>query len=80
MTAVRDRFRVLHERGLFLLPNPWDVGSARELGVRRISTGGSPAWAACGALRDAARELQQSGTTSFRDHVLTAAEIDRALS
>ena len=27
----RARFRALHERGCFLLPNPWDVGSARLL-------------------------------------------------
>ena len=28
----RDRFRQLHERGLFIMPNPWDIGSARILG------------------------------------------------
>ena len=27
----RARFRALHERGCFVLPNPWDVGSARML-------------------------------------------------
>jgi len=27
----RDRFRRLHERGLFLMPNPWDIGSAKIL-------------------------------------------------
>ena len=27
----RNRFRQLHERGLFLMPNPWDIGSARIL-------------------------------------------------
>jgi methylisocitrate lyase len=27
----RDRFRRLHERGLFVMPNPWDIGSARIL-------------------------------------------------
>ena len=29
--ATRDRFRTLHERDLFVLPNPWDVGSALVL-------------------------------------------------
>ena len=32
--AVSDRrkaFRALHERGCFVIPNPWDVGSARYL-------------------------------------------------
>ncbi len=34
MTTVADRrrtFRALHESGCFILPNPWDVGSARYL-------------------------------------------------
>lgn len=30
-TARRDRFRQLHEHGLFVMPNPWDIGSARIL-------------------------------------------------
>lgn len=30
-TARRERFRQLHERGLFVMPNPWDLGSARIL-------------------------------------------------
>jgi 2-methylisocitrate lyase-like PEP mutase family enzyme len=31
MTTVIDRFRRLHESGCFVLPNPWDIGSARFL-------------------------------------------------
>lgn len=40
-TAHRDRFRSLHEAGIFVMPNPWDVGSARLLeavGFRAIAT------------------------------------------
>jgi len=29
--ARRETFRALHERGCFVIPNPWDVGSARYL-------------------------------------------------
>lgn len=29
--ARRQRFRALHEDGCFVIPNPWDVGSARYL-------------------------------------------------
>jgi len=29
--ARRQAFRLLHERGCFIIPNPWDVGSARYL-------------------------------------------------
>jgi 2-methylisocitrate lyase-like PEP mutase family enzyme len=34
MTSVADRnrrFRELHQNGCFLLPNPWDIGSAKYL-------------------------------------------------
>jgi len=31
LTARRKAFRRLHERGCFVIPNPWDVGSARYL-------------------------------------------------
>jgi 2-methylisocitrate lyase-like PEP mutase family enzyme len=31
LAARRMAFRALHERGCFVIPNPWDVGSARYL-------------------------------------------------
>jgi 2-methylisocitrate lyase-like PEP mutase family enzyme len=31
LSARRKAFRVLHEQGCFVIPNPWDVGSARYL-------------------------------------------------
>lgn len=44
MTAIADRrrtFRRLHESGCFVIPNPWDVGSARylqSLGFEALAT------------------------------------------
>jgi len=41
MSTAIDRFRQLHESGCFVLPNPWDVGSARllvHLGSRALAT------------------------------------------
>jgi 2-methylisocitrate lyase-like PEP mutase family enzyme len=44
MATVDERrraFRALHERGCFVMPNPWDVGSARHLehlGFRALAT------------------------------------------
>lgn len=44
MTDIADRrraFRRLHESGCFVVPNPWDVGSARllaQLGFRALAT------------------------------------------
>ena len=41
MNELRDRFRALHTEGLFVMPNAWDVGSARLLastGFHAIAT------------------------------------------
>src|ERR1700750_531782 len=44
MSDSTDRcraFRRLHERGCFVIPNPWDVGSARvleQLGFKALAT------------------------------------------
>ncbi len=44
MASVSDRrltFRQLHESGCFVLPNPWDIGSARvleQLGFKALAT------------------------------------------
>lgn len=48
-----------------LLPGGPDVAALAALGVRRISVGGAFAFAALGAVVDAARELREDGTTGF---------------
>ena len=43
-SVKRARFRALHEEGCFILPNPWDVGSARKLeklGFKALATTGA---------------------------------------
>ncbi len=49
LTAKREAFRRLHDSGTFLIPNPWDVGSAKllaGLGFKALaSTSGGMAWA-----------------------------------
>src|SRR3954464_759751 len=40
-SARREAFRALHERGCFVIPNPWDVGTARylrHLGFKALAT------------------------------------------
>lgn len=40
-TVRRDAFRKLHESGCFLIPNPWDIGTARylrHLGFKALAT------------------------------------------
>lgn len=52
--AAVDRFRELHRAGCFVLPNPWDAGTAKVgSGLLRV------AW---GAFLRAARELHAAGT------------------
>src|SRR4051794_12525992 len=39
--TLTDTFRALHTEGLFVMPNPWDRGSARilqEVGFRALAT------------------------------------------
>jgi 2-methylisocitrate lyase-like PEP mutase family enzyme len=41
LAVRRKAFRALHERGCFVIPNPWDVGSARylqQLGFHALAT------------------------------------------
>lgn len=41
LAEKRARFRALHEKGCFLLPNPWDIGSAtrlEKLGFQAMAT------------------------------------------
>jgi 2-methylisocitrate lyase-like PEP mutase family enzyme len=57
----RRSFRALHDHGCFLLPNPWDAGSARylaSLGFRALATTSSGfAWSRARADNHITREL-----------------------
>lgn len=89
LSRLADIARVVAETGapvnvLALRDGP-TVPELAEIGVRRVSTGGSLAWAAYGALVAAARELQSTGTSTYLDHALprplrTAAFAARELS
>jgi 2-methylisocitrate lyase-like PEP mutase family enzyme len=46
------------------------VPQLADVGVRRVSTGGSLAWAAYGALVEAAAELRAAGTSDYLDRAL----------
>jgi 2-methylisocitrate lyase-like PEP mutase family enzyme len=63
-TSRRARFRQLHERGTFVMPNPWDIGSARIL-----ASMGFPALATT-SLGHAA-SLGKVDQTVTRDELLT---------
>jgi 2-methylisocitrate lyase-like PEP mutase family enzyme len=74
LVTLPDIARVVAEVGLpvnvlALRAGP-SVPQLAEVGVRRVSTGGSLAWAAYGAMVDAARELLATGTSSYLDRAL----------
>jgi 2-methylisocitrate lyase-like PEP mutase family enzyme len=54
------------------LPGGPTVPQLAELGVRRVSTGGALAWAAYGAVAEAARELAGPGTSGYQARGLPA--------
>lgn len=69
MTAddQRARFRALHEEGIFVMPNPWDIGSARYL-----ASLGFPALATTSSGHAAALGRRDQAVT--RDELLAHAE------
>jgi 2-methylisocitrate lyase-like PEP mutase family enzyme len=62
------------------LPGGPAVPELAAVGVRRVSIGGGLAWAAYGAMVDAARELAGPGTVGFLDRALARDLRARALS
>lgn len=54
-----------------LIPGGPTVGEMREIGIRRISTGGALAFVAYGAAVRAARELKESGTQGYASGALS---------
>jgi len=57
------------------MPATPSVAELADLGVARISVGGAFAFAAYGALADAARELQDAGTYGYLTHARTGRQI-----
>src|SRR5215510_9560672 len=54
------------------------VSEVAAAGVRRVSVGGGLAFAALGAVAEAARELRERGTYSFMDHAASGRTAARA--
>ncbi len=72
VAAVEDPVNVL------ALPAGPSVAELASVGVRRVSTGGSLAWAAYGALTAAAAELRDRGTSTYTATSLGADDRERA--
>jgi 2-methylisocitrate lyase-like PEP mutase family enzyme len=83
LTALDDIRRVVDAVGVpvnvLALSGAPSVPDLATVGVRRVSTGGSLAWAAYGAMADAARELKAEGTSTYLERVLPRAVRNAAL-
>ena len=55
------------------------IGALREIGVRRVSTGGWLARAAYGTAVTAAQELQSAGTSTYLDAAISGEDLDQAM-
>jgi 2-methylisocitrate lyase-like PEP mutase family enzyme len=78
LAARRKAFRALHERGCFVIPNPWDVGSARylqHLGFPALATT-SAGFAFSQGLPDRADDLVGSRDRSLAYIASITAEVD----
>ncbi len=78
LTTTADISRVVEETGspvnVLLLEEGPDVSELGTLGVRRVSTGGSFAFSAYGALDRAGRELRDHGSKAYLSDVLDRAD------
>jgi 2-methylisocitrate lyase-like PEP mutase family enzyme len=78
LVAIDDIRRVVGSVGVpvnvLALPAGPSVTELSEAGVKRVSIGGTLAWAAFGFVAEAARELLDAGTYSFADHMLSSAD------
>ena len=82
LTKLEDIREVVHSVGkpvnVLALPDAPTVGELAEAGVRRISVGGTFAFAALGAVVDAAQELLETGTYGFSAQAQRGAKAARA--
>lgn len=85
-------FRALHERdGVFAIPNPWDIGTARilaKLGFEALATtsaglafslgrhDGAVSRAALGTVLRAAHEIRDHGSFTFAGQAASFAELE----
>jgi 2-methylisocitrate lyase-like PEP mutase family enzyme len=82
LAARRNAFRLLHERGCFVIPNPWDVGSARylqHLGFPALATT-SAGFAFSQGLPDSAEDVVVSRDRSLAHIASITAAVDLPVS
>ena len=82
LTDLQQIRRVVEAVGLpvnvLARPGGPSVGELASVGVRRVSVGGAFAFAALGAVVEAARELQEAGTYGFWERAAVGGKAARA--
>ncbi|HUQ20667.1 MAG TPA: isocitrate lyase/phosphoenolpyruvate mutase family protein [Gemmatimonadaceae bacterium] len=76
-SSLVEEFRVLHERGCFVIPNPWDVGSARylqHLGFPAIATT-SAGFAFSQGLPDSEAAVSRDGVLAHLEEIVAAVDV-----
>ena len=83
LTDLHEIARLVREVGVpvnvLALPNAPSVTELASVGVRRVSTGGSLARAAYGALLDGAEELLRNGTSTYAEKGASRDALSKAL-
>jgi 2-methylisocitrate lyase-like PEP mutase family enzyme len=82
LDARRKAFRALHEEGCFMIPNPWDVGSARylqHLGFPALATT-SAGFAFSQGLPDSSNDLVASRERNLTHIAAITAAVDLPVS
>lgn len=77
IAANRAAFRALHERGCFVIPNPWDVGSARYLermGFKALATS-SAGFAFSRGLPDSPLALPRESVLAHVTDIVAAVDV-----
>lgn len=82
LIRTSDLSRVVADAGrpvnALLIPVGPTVAEMREVGVRRLSTGGALTWVAYGGAARAARELLESGTQTYAAGMLPGEDREKA--
>src|SRR5215813_10534531 len=77
LAGRRKAFRTLHERGCFVIPNPWDIGSARylqHLGFPALATT-SAGFAFSQGLPDSDAALTRSRNLAYIREIASAVDL-----
>ncbi|HEX2420790.1 MAG TPA: isocitrate lyase/phosphoenolpyruvate mutase family protein [Acidimicrobiia bacterium] len=75
MTSRTDRFRELHTTGLFVMPNPWDLGTAKLLAARGFPALATTSWGLAFSLGRADYEVSRDELVAHTAEIANAVTV-----